>query len=326
MLEEILGALLPAVITILLGYFAARHRDFAQKDVPPLSRMVMSYALPLQLFVGVVAAGRAELFEDLPLVIILSTAIIGMYGAIFLLCRVVLGFTAGESALGALTASAPSAAFVGAAVLGGIYGTASNIPIAIGSIIIVLALVPVTVILLSFEVGDRPQRGHVQSKSSSASQANSPPDVFGTIISALEQPIIWVPLLGFIVVLIGIPVPKVIQNSLALLGHASAGVALFVSGIIIAGYKVVVNRSVLSLVLVKNILQPVLVWAVMAWLGYTNPLLGEAVLTTALPTIVLAAMLGVQYKVVPREMASALLISTLGSLVTMSGFIALVGG
>ncbi|MGK2922839.1 MAG: hypothetical protein ACSLE4_08655 [Methyloceanibacter sp.] len=46
MLEKILGALLPAVITILLGYIAARHHDFEQKEVPTLNRMVMSYALP----------------------------------------------------------------------------------------------------------------------------------------------------------------------------------------------------------------------------------------------------------------------------------------
>jgi malonate transporter len=318
MLEEILGALLPAVITILLGYVAARRHDFEQKEVPTLSRMVMSYALPLQLFVGVVSAGRADLVKDIPLVVILSIAIIGMYAVVFLLCRLILGFSAGESALGALAASAPSAAFVGTAVLGGIYGEASNIPIAISSIIIVLALVPVTVVLLAFEASGRPQRGHAQTK--------PPPQIIGTIIGALTQPIIWVPLLGFVILLIGIRVPKVIQNSLALMGHASAGVALFVSGIIIAGYKIVVNRSVLSFVFVKNIFQPLLTWAVMDWLGYTNPLFGQAVLTVALPTIVLAAMLGVEYKVAVRDTASALLISTVSSVITIGGFIALVGG
>jgi len=83
MLEKILGALLPAVITILLGYFAARHHDFGQKDVPVLNRMVMSYALPLSLFVGVVSAGRAELIAQLPLVAFLALAILGMYAAVF---------------------------------------------------------------------------------------------------------------------------------------------------------------------------------------------------------------------------------------------------
>jgi len=59
----------------------------------------------------------------------------------------------------------------------------------------------------------------------------------------------------------------------------------------------------------------------MLWFGYTNPILGEAVLTSALPVVVLAVMLSVQYHVAARETASALLLSTVGSLITMSAFI-----
>jgi predicted permease len=110
MLEKILGALLPAVITILLGYFAARHHDFKQKEVPTLNRMVMSYALPLSLFVGVVSAGRAELLADLPLVAFLAAAFIGMYAAVLLLGVFAFRCSPSLSALRALTAAAPSTA------------------------------------------------------------------------------------------------------------------------------------------------------------------------------------------------------------------------
>jgi hypothetical protein len=40
MLETIVGALLPAVMTVLLGYVAAHHHDFDAKDVPVLTRMM----------------------------------------------------------------------------------------------------------------------------------------------------------------------------------------------------------------------------------------------------------------------------------------------
>ena len=36
MIQTIFSALLPAVITVLLGYFAARHHDFAPQDAPVL--------------------------------------------------------------------------------------------------------------------------------------------------------------------------------------------------------------------------------------------------------------------------------------------------
>ncbi|ODR97026.1 hypothetical protein AUC69_12940 [Methyloceanibacter superfactus] len=319
MLEKILGALLPAVITILLGYFAARHHDFEQKEVPTLNRMVMSYALPLSLFVGVVSAGREDLLRDLPLGIILAIAIIGMYAAIFLLARFGLRYSASLSALGALTASAPSTAFVGSAVLGYLYGAKADIPVALGSIIIVVALVPVTLIILSLGATEAP----THRRGDTAQTAPPSADVWGKILSALKQPVVWLPLLGFVIVLMDVKLPAVAFNSLSLLGNASAGVALFTSGIILAGFQVVVNRPVLFLVFVKNILQPSLVLAAMLSLGYRNPILGEAVLTTALPPIVLVVMLSVQYKVAARETASALLISTLGSLLTMSVFMSL---
>jgi malonate transporter and related proteins len=322
MLGKILGALLPAVITIVLGYFAARHHDFEQEDVPVLNRMVIGYALPLSLFVGVVQAGRSDLLEALPLVAILAIAMIGTYAAIFVLGRFVLRYSAGMCAIGALAASAPSSAFVGAPVLSYFYGDGADIPIAVSSIILVLALVPVTVIILSLETGgSRPVRARHGKSAIDAPAPRSDLNVTGRIIDAFKQPVVWLPLLGFIMVLLNVFVPKVFADSLDLLGQASAGVALFASGIILAGYKVFVNGPLMFVVFVKNILQPALVLGAMAWLGYSNPLLGQAVLTSALPSVVLSVMLAVQYQVAAREAASALFISTVGSMLTMSVFI-----
>lgn len=179
MFEKILGALAPAVITILLGYFAARHHDFSQKEVPTLSRMVMCYALPLSLFIGVVSAGREELLADLPLVAFLGGAIVGMYLLVLLLAIFVFRHPPGLSALRALTAAAPSTAFVGTPVLGYLYGDKGDIPIAVGSIIIVVVLVPMTLILLTLndatapaaKPGARPRRRHLKRASGRRSLA-----------------------------------------------------------------------------------------------------------------------------------------------------------
>ena len=322
MLQKILGALLPAVITILLGYVAARRHDFEQKDVPTLNKMVMTYALPLSLFVGVVSAGRAQLLADLPLVVFLAIAIIGMYVVILLVG--ILGFhrSQGLSALRALTAAAPSTAFVGAPVLGYLYGNKGDIPVAVGSIIIVVVLVPATLILLSLDMQAQPATAHGKgSASASAQGAPHDMDVMGRILSALKQPVVWLPFIGFVLVLFDVDTPKIFDNSLALLGHASAGVALFTAGIILAGYKIIVNTPVTFLVFLKNVVQPGLVCAGMLWLGYGNPLLGEAVVTSALPPVTLVVLLAVQYRVAIPETASALLFSTLGSLLTMGAFI-----
>jgi malonate transporter and related proteins len=129
--------------------------------VPTLNKMVMTYALPLSLFVGVVSASRAELLADLPLVVFLAVANIGMYAVILLFG--IFGFhrPPGLSALRALTAAAPSTAFVGTPVLGYLYGDKGDIPVAVGIIIIiVVALVPMTLILLSLDTQAQPAATH----------------------------------------------------------------------------------------------------------------------------------------------------------------------
>jgi malonate transporter and related proteins len=323
MLEKILGALLPAVITILLGYVAARRHDFEQKEVPTLNKMVMTYALPLSLFVGVVSAGRAELLADLPLVSFLAAAIIGMYVVILLVGVFGLHHPQGLSALRALTAAAPSTAFVGTPVLGYLYGDKGDIPVAVGSIIIVVALVPVTLILLSFDTQAQPAATQGQGSASTPTPgATQDGTVMGKVLGALKQPVVWLPFLGFVLVLFDVEMPAIFDNSLSLLGHAAAGVALFTAGIILAGYKIIVTPPVAFLVFLKNVVQPGLVCAGMLWLGYHgSPQLGEAVVTSALPPVTLVVLLAVQYRVAIPETASALLFSTIGSLITMSVFI-----
>jgi malonate transporter and related proteins len=89
MLNTILGALLPMVVTFLLGLLAAWHHDFGPQEASILNRMVLFYAVALALFAGTVTSSRAELSQDVPLVIALCVATIGFYGAVFLLAATV---------------------------------------------------------------------------------------------------------------------------------------------------------------------------------------------------------------------------------------------
>jgi malonate transporter and related proteins len=102
MLNTILSALLPMVVTFLLGFVAAWHHDFGPTDAQILNRMVLRYAVPLVLFVGTVSTPRARLSHDITLFIALCIAIIGLYGLVFLLSRFVFHFRVGTSALNAL--------------------------------------------------------------------------------------------------------------------------------------------------------------------------------------------------------------------------------
>src|SRR5215218_2690286 len=173
MRETIVGAVLPAAITIALGYLAAHHHDFGASEASVLIRMVMTYALPIALFVGTVSQTREELLQDLPLLILLAVAILGLYGAVVLVGRFVVHWPVGKSGLAALAASAPNVGFVGPTVLGTLYGTASGLPVAIGNLVLVLTVIPLTVLLLSLEAAERASLP-AQSLAPPAAPAGSP--------------------------------------------------------------------------------------------------------------------------------------------------------
>jgi malonate transporter len=326
MLDTILGAVLPVVITFLLGFVAAWRHDFGPKDAAILNRMVLVYAVPLALFAGTVTASRAELSQDVPLVIALCVAIIGLYSLVFLLSRIAFRLQTSTSALAALTASAPAVPFVGPAVLGDLFGGPSTIPIAIASLVINLTVVPVTILILTLDTTEEDSQG--KSPAKDGEHLASPPASHFSVLAAklaetVKEPIVWAPVLAFVIVLSGARIPQLIVHSLSMLGHASGGVALFASGIVLASGTIKVNWYVLCLVFLKNIVQPALVLVGLRGLGYGNPVVSEAVLTTAIPTMPIVIMFALQYHVAEAEAASAVFLSVIGSVITMGVFIAL---
>jgi hypothetical protein len=124
-------------------------------------------------------------------------------------------------------------------------------------------------------------------------------------------------------VLSGFRIPQLIVHSLYMLGHASGGVAMFACGIVLASGRIMLNWRVLFFVFLKNIAQPALVLGGLRWLGYGNPTVSGAVLTTAIPAMPIVVMLALQYRVVQAEAASAVFLSVIGSLITMGIFIVL---
>jgi len=327
LLDTILSALLPMVVTFLLGFVAAWRHDFGSKDAPTLNRMVLLYAVPLALFAGTVTTSRAALGQDIPLVIALCIAIMGFYAVVFLFSRLIFRMQIGTCALAALTASAPAVPFVGPAVLGDLFGGLSAIPVAIASLVINLTVVPVTILLLSLDstARDPEENGPVAQKGEGS---ESPPGSYVSVFAAklvetVKEPIVWAPVLAFIIVLCGFHIPQLIVHAFSLLGQASGGVALFACGIVLASGKIKVNRYVLFFVFLKNILQPALVLSGLRWIGYGNPIVSEAVLTTAIPTMPIVIMFALQYRVAQAEAASAVFLSVMFSVVTMGVFIAL---
>ena len=310
-METVVGALLPIVVTLLLGYFAGWHHDFGADQAAVLNRMVMLYALPLSLFTGILSTNRSALTSDVGLVGAIAAAMIVPYAIAFLVARYAFRIDPGRAALIALAIGVPAVPFVGTTVLGYLFGgSTAAILVTAAALPMNLVLVPVSLVVLAAGAPptgpgqrDRGLRDHV--------------------VSTLREPVVWAPIAAIVLVLAGVSLPSVLKNSLGLLGQTTGAVALFASGIVLFAQKVAFTRAVGAIVLARNVLVPAALWGALVALGATSHVVRESVVTLAIPTASIAVILAVQYKTDEREMASSLLFSTLLSVVTMSAFILL---
>jgi malonate transporter len=314
MVQTVLTALAPVVVTLLLGFVAAWHQDFGARDAAVLNRMVLLYAVPVALFVGTVGTPRGELVQDVAFAVAMCVAIVGMYTFAFLFFHFMLSFSLSESVLAALAASAPAAPFMGPVILGDLLGKAGANSIAIAALVINLVVVPVTI--LGLGLGRTPIASTADPTARYSGFAKK-------ILETFKEPIVWAPVLAFALVLCDVKIPAILGHGLSLLSRASSGVALFASGIMLAAYKIKIDWVVSLLALLKNVVQPALALGGLLWLGYGAPIIREVVLTTAIPTMPIVIVLAVQYQVAETRASSALFLSVLGSIVTIAVFIAL---
>ncbi len=156
-----------------------------------------------------------------------------------------------------------------------------------------------------------------------AAPAAAPGGLGQHVRSAVTAPVVWAPVLALVLVLAGVQLPEVLVNAMKLLGSATTGVALFATGIVLFAQRITVSPFVVGTVAARNVVAPALLWVILAAIGMAHTDLRLEVLANALPAPAAAVIFAVQYRQGQREMASVVLFSSVGSLLTLAAFIAL---
>jgi hypothetical protein len=222
-------------------------------------------------------------------------------------------------------------AFMGIPILTGILGPAqAGLPIAIAGVVVNVLMVPLAIILMqhpssitsSYHRAPTPTVGPGAARAlASRNQGHTPgTGVALAVGSTFKQSIVWAPILGFILVLVSAPVPKIISDSLTLLGEASSGVALLFVGISLARMKKLrptwrgAGLAVFSL-----LIQPLVVLAVSHLAGIAATTARAGVLTVAFPMSPVPLLLAQKYDTEETgELSSALVLSVVLSIVTLT--------
>lgn len=326
MITSSFSVLLPVLFVIVLGYWAGRARQFDADQVEGINALVVDYALPALMFVGIATTTVGVLFAEIPFLLALFLGFAGFYLLALLVSFFVLRHSLGAAALQACSVSLPSVAFMGIPIFDGLFGPSTLLSVSCANALGILIVVPSTVVLLEVHA----QRSHRGSQSSTGAPplANQP----GTHIAAaamwssLKKPVVWVPLVSFALVLMDIRVPGEIDDMVKLIGKTTSGVALFASGLVLAAYKIRVNKEVIGNVAAKMIAQPIAVAIFVGLLAVRAPLGREAILICALPTAVFPTLIAPRYGVYVSECTSTLILTTLAMIVMLPVAILLTGG
>lgn len=307
MASVILLALAPVFFVLALGYAAGRFKVVENHHVEGFNTLVMSFALPASLFVAIASAPRRELIEQAPLAVLLGLTMLVLFIAWYAIARVVLKVSRPDASLQALTIAFPNLAGVGLPIAGSVLGSGGAVPVAVvlatGSILIT----PVALLIVEMTAADR---DGVSIVSPSAS-------ILHSVQRAVSKPVVVAPLIGVLISLGGLPIDAVIKASLALIGQSAAGVALFLTGLVLSAQPLQLNWRILGATCMGDIARPLLAVALARIIPMSPTATATAILLAAVPSGFFGILFGVTYRLDSATMGSMVTASTVFSIVTM---------
>ena len=311
----LVGALLPVFFVLALGYVAGKRRSFDAGQAAGLSKLALGFALPASLFVGMTEIPRELLLEQGRLVLALILAHVGLFLVAWLLLRRVKALTGAASIIFALMLATSATPVFGIAVLQPLLGNTSTGTVGLVALAINL-VVPVAIILLETESSGA---GAASAASSSSHRAQ----VLSGLKSGLTSPLLWAPVLGIVVVVVGLRIPKDIASCFQMIGAATSGVAVFTVGLTLAAHSFHLSKAVLLGTLGRITVQTVVLFVLLRLLHVESPFAREALVCCSFPLATIVVLLAAKYKAMEGESASALLLSTLFLVVTVPVIVAI---
>jgi malonate transporter and related proteins len=301
----LVGALLPVFFVMVLGYMAGKRNTFDADQAAGLSRLALGFALPASLFVSMADIRKDLLLQQGPLVLALLLAHVGLFLVSWLLLRRIESLRGAPSIIFALLVSTSATPVFGIAVLQPLLGDTSTGTVGLVALAINLVM-PMAIILLEIE-----------SASASGSKASRRIQVLTGLKIGLQSPLLWAPVLGILLVVAGIHLPKEIASALEMIGSATSGVAVFTVGLTLAAHAFHLSKTVILGTLARITIQTAVLFALLHVLHVQGPFAREALVCCSFPLATAVVLFAAKYKAMAAESASMLLLSTLSLVLTV---------
>lgn len=305
-----LAAVLPIFSLIFAGWLARRIGVVGPAASSELNRFVVYLALPALLFDVIAHAKWSDVWQPC------FIAAFGIGAALVFCLTIVVALLRRrhrvDAAIDGLNAGYGNTGFVGFPLAVAALGREALAPTLVATIMTVCVLFAIAIVLIETGLQTEQRGRHVVVKVGR---------------SLLANPLLVAPVLGAIIPLAGLGIPGPAENFLKLLGGAASPCALVALGLFLATKREAAEQDIGSAALLvgcKLVLQPAITWVMATTVFGLSPLLTHtAVLLAALPTGTGPFMLAEFYRREANMTSNVILASTVVSVVTLSGYLAM---
>lgn len=303
---NVAAGLVPVFFAMAVGFGAGKTGLIDNKHVDALNSVVMMIALPIALFTILAASERSDVVEHGAVagavLIVMAITYIGVY----YLQRGAYQQDRPASAVQALTVAFPNTAAVGLPIADAVLGRTGELAVAVSLAVGSITLSPATITILN--------RYAV-----TPGQDRAPrPSIPGALLRSLRTPVVVAPIVGIAWSLAGLPFPAVLDTTLSELGSLTAGLALFVTGLVLSSQKLALTGNVTTSTLIGDLARPALALLVVTLLGMSGAMAQETVLLMAVPSGFFGVLLALAHRLPAGIAGPTLFYSTILSIGTLS--------
>lgn len=306
----ILGVTGPIFILIAVGFAAVRGGALVQSEIRALGVFVINFALPALLFKAMAQRSPGQLL-DVDLLVVYAAGSLAVVAGVLAVTCLIGKRSLQDGTVLAMGMSVSNSAFIGFPIAQQLIGAKASASLALYAVVETLIMLPLLMTLA--ELGGKSGRHWVL--------------VLGGIAGRLLKNPMFVPLLaGVAFAAFAIQLPLPLARAVDMLSGASAPVALFYIGCILAGLSLKgMAGDIGSIVAGKLILHPLAIFCVFLLLPFDDSgLRNAAIINAGMPMMSIYPILGQRYG---KEgvCAAALVATTVTSFFTISFLLWLTG-
>ncbi len=308
-MNTLIGVVFPVFAIVAVGYLAGRFRVLGPDSAAALNRFVYYFALPPVLFVFPARQPIADVL-NWPFIAAFLGGALATLALAAIANRIWLRHDAATFALHGLTVVYPNTSYMGVPLFLTAFGPEGAMPAIVATLAGISVMVGGAIAVLETARAKGPSFGRVAREVASI---------------LIRNPLLVAIALGVLASFLALPIPTPIGNFLDLMASAAGPAALFALGLSLVGRSLLGDAGELSWVLLlKLIVQPAITYLLVAHVFEMPPMWAEgAIILAALPVGAVAFVVAQQYDCYVRRTSSAIVLSTLLSVVTISALLIL---